>query len=272
LNIGTIIEFCSIFATEIWFGAPLSFVLGMVLASFGGVIIDRLPHQMGWIENPSSDYTISSPRSQCNECRRTLGIIDLIPVFGWIINKGQCRVCHTVIPKIYPITELLIGTLFTLSYFYFRDFVFVFSAWVFIWSAFLISILDLKHHWIPSVISIPLLWFGLLFSPFEADVYLRLYGAFLGGSIMILTFWIVGRSRSENVYSGGDVMLASIGGAWLGILYLPAFLITSSIFFAAHCFWEKKYDREWVPFGPALCLSICLVVLFRSFLLRICYL
>ncbi len=250
------------FETNTIFGVWVAVMLGATFASFAGVLIDRLPHQMGWIEDPKENYTIAYPPSQCNGCQSRLGIIDLIPVLGWVLTRGKCRACGAKIPALYPATELMMAILFALCVIAFEETSVILSAWLLLGCGYVITMLDLRHHWIPEVISAPLLWIGLMASPFEPDVYLRIYAAVLGGLLMLATFWIVGHRVKEDVYSGGDVALAMVGGAWVGQTYLSTFLLMGSLFFAAHCIWEKRKNVKWVPFGPALVLSLLATAFF----------
>jgi leader peptidase (prepilin peptidase)/N-methyltransferase len=46
-----------------------------------------------------------SGRSRCCSCGRTLGILDLVPVFSWLCLGGKCRTCRAAIPARYFWTE-----------------------------------------------------------------------------------------------------------------------------------------------------------------------
>ncbi len=249
---------------NVLFSIWVSTMLGATMASFAGVVVDRLPHQMGWIDNPKDQYTISHPGSQCNKCNRSLTMVELIPVIGWILSRGKCKTCGVTVPVIYPLSEALMASVFTLCSLYFKEFNLILIMWILVWCSYVIAMLDLRHHWIPGVISMPLMWAGLMISPFEPDVYQRIYAAVGGSALMIGTFFYVGRRLNMDVYSGGDVALAMVGGAWLGVNYLPYFLILGAIIFIPHCAWEKKKGLIWVPFGPSLLISLLTICIYSS--------
>ena len=54
-------------------------VLGMVVASFLNVCIDRLPN----------NKSLLSPRSHCDSCHHRLTIRDLVPVFSYLWLRGH---------------------------------------------------------------------------------------------------------------------------------------------------------------------------------------
>lgn len=77
-------------AVTFWFGA-----LAAVMASFAGVVADRVPRQ----------ESIVRGRSRCSGCGRTLGALDLFPVAGYLLRRGRCPACGYRIPAIHPLTE-----------------------------------------------------------------------------------------------------------------------------------------------------------------------
>lgn len=63
------------------------FLIGMCVASFMNVVIDRVPRNESFVKG----------RSHCDHCGETLKWDDLIPIVSYIF-KGKCRYCHTSIP------------------------------------------------------------------------------------------------------------------------------------------------------------------------------
>ncbi|MBU1293174.1 prepilin peptidase [Patescibacteria group bacterium] len=82
------------------------FALGAVLASFVGVLAERV-------------YTgepLFAGRSRCNSCSRQLTVLDLVPLFSWLLSRGRCRTCKARVPFLYSISEGTLGVLFALAY------------------------------------------------------------------------------------------------------------------------------------------------------------
>ena len=84
------------------------FLVGSIVASFLGLVVDRFPEQ-----------SIIVPSSHCNACGQKLAPRDLVPVLSQLINRLRCRFCQSKIPIRYLILELVGGLLFletSLSY------------------------------------------------------------------------------------------------------------------------------------------------------------
>ncbi len=77
-------------------------LLGAVLASFAGVISERLYTGESWV----------SGRSRCNSCNRTLAGHDLIPVVSWLMSRGRCWSCKAPVPYRYALSETLLAGVF----------------------------------------------------------------------------------------------------------------------------------------------------------------
>ena len=77
------------------------FLVGSILASFLGLVIDRFPEQ-----------SIISPASHCDSCQTRLRPLDLIPIFSQVLNRFRCRYCKATYPVWYALFELGLGLLF----------------------------------------------------------------------------------------------------------------------------------------------------------------
>lgn len=82
-------------------------LLGAILASFIGVLVERLHTGESWIQD----------RSKCNSCSTTLGLLDLVPVASWLSTYGRCGHCGVRLPLMYVVSELVLGALFIASYY-----------------------------------------------------------------------------------------------------------------------------------------------------------
>ncbi|WP_162260736.1 prepilin peptidase [Furfurilactobacillus siliginis] len=56
---------------------------------------------------------IDTPRSVCDHCRRQLTWWQLVPIFGWLCQRGRCHFCHVAISARYVLYEISIGILTT---------------------------------------------------------------------------------------------------------------------------------------------------------------
>lgn len=80
------------------------FLIGTVVFSFLGLVLDRFPER-----------SILQPGSHCDYCKRRLKARDLIPILSQILNHYQCRYCKAPIPVTYLYLELYGGLLFLLT-------------------------------------------------------------------------------------------------------------------------------------------------------------
>lgn len=79
------------------------FLVGSILASFLGLVIDRFPEQ-----------SIISSASHCDSCQTRLRPLDLIPILSQVFNRFCCRYCKVRYPVWYALFELGLGLLFLL--------------------------------------------------------------------------------------------------------------------------------------------------------------
>lgn len=86
----------------------LIFMIGAFIGSFASLAVYRLPLKQDIL------YT----HSYCPNCKERLKIIDLIPIFSYILLKGKCRNCGEKIRLRYLLLEVssgIITLLFVLS-------------------------------------------------------------------------------------------------------------------------------------------------------------
>jgi leader peptidase (prepilin peptidase) / N-methyltransferase len=201
---------------------PLIFlvVLGLAIGSFLNVCIHRLPRRL----------SIVSPGSSCPQCGYVLRWIDNVPIASYLMLLGRCRQCRTRISPRYPIVELITMGVFVAHYY------------VFGWDAVLIprlvlaSILialfaiDLEHHLLPNVITLPGIVVGLLFSVFlPPGITDAMIGVLAGGGVL----WLIGeayyRYSGHEGMGGGDVKMLAMIGAFLGWKPVVLTLVLSSL-------------------------------------------
>ena len=77
------------------------FLVGSILASFLGLVIDRFP-----------EHSIISPASHCDSCQTRLRPLDLIPILSQVLNRFRCRYCKIRYPFWYALFELGLGLIF----------------------------------------------------------------------------------------------------------------------------------------------------------------
>ena len=232
------------------------FIIGLSIGSFLNVLIDRLPKRQS-----------IRGRSYCDNCKKQIKNIDLIPIFSFFALKGKCRFCHKKISLQYPLIELLTGIIFVSSFLLMKDSEIIIRILnLAIISAFIVIFFsDLKYQIIPDevilftfVISIFLLIFKNI--TLEQIAFQLLEGTIIAFPIFLIYFISKGKSMGF-----GDVKLTFVIGFLLGLqkgiisLYI-AFIIGAVIGIFLMIF-KNKTMKSKVALGPFLVFGAFIVFL-----------
>ena len=245
------------------------FAFGCCIGSFLNVVIYRLPLQR----------SIIYPRSRCLKCNSTINWFDNIPIFSWLILKGECRFCKNKISPQYPLIESLTGIIFFLN-FYSKPSIFkaVPKEFVLIMGCILssllilLSVFDYKYFWLPSLLTVSGIFLGLInalifdflidFNNFTFFKY-SLLASVLGYLIFKLMSFLGKIVFKKPVLGNGDSKLAAMIGAWVGVkgLLITIWLAfnTAGLFVICGLVLKKLDRAQKIPFGIFLCLNGYLV-------------
>ncbi len=213
---------------------------------------------------------LSVKRSHCPRCDEPIYWYRLIPLFSWIVSKARCTSCGNKIHWRYPIIEMLSGAVCGASFWYFGFSVEAFLASILLLWLIAIAVIDFEQKLILDVLSLPLLWFGLLvntqgyFTSLESGVY----GAVAGYLLLWLIFHGFKIATGKDGLGYGDFKLLAAMGAWFGIQSLPTIIIiasiTSLLFIMAYRFMKKNDNELQFPFGPFIALPAVLLLFFSD--------
>ena len=98
---------------EWWFHLPMAlcclwvFVLGLGVGSFLNVLIARLPYEK----------SVIWPNSRCFTCFKKIGLLDNLPIIGYLRLRGRCRNCGAAFSSRYLWVELGTGLAFVALYY-----------------------------------------------------------------------------------------------------------------------------------------------------------
>ncbi|HUX80767.1 MAG TPA: prepilin peptidase [Candidatus Paceibacterota bacterium] len=82
------------------------FLLGAIVSSFIGVLVARM----------HTGQSFLTGRSHCDACNATLAPLTLVPILSFVASGGRATCCGTRLSTLSPLTEILLGSLFVLSY------------------------------------------------------------------------------------------------------------------------------------------------------------
>lgn len=239
------------------------FVCGICFGSFLNCIALRIAREEDWIRR----------RSYCPSCNRTLGFLDLIPIFSWLFLKGKCRYCRSRIPIRYPISDLFMGVIFVLTYLKTIPNLSSMISQLFLFSLFFcLSLIDLDTYTIPDVFIVLGILNRIISAAFQRNLQADLndlIGASLIAFGIYVTAYLAERISGRECMGGGDIklifMICLFTGLYKGILVL---LLSSFIGLLT----AMMSGKRKIPFGPCICLAAATVILYGDQLVRYLYL
>lgn len=142
-----------------WLLALFLAPFGLVVGSFGNVLIHRLPQEA------PEDRNVATKPSHCPACKAPVRWYQNIPVLSWLALRGRCASCGWRIPFRYPLVEALTGLLFAAS-------VYLFPFGTLIWVKGLICgyalivlfFTDFTQFFLPDALQFPLMVLGVAFA------------------------------------------------------------------------------------------------------------
>jgi leader peptidase (prepilin peptidase)/N-methyltransferase len=147
-----------------------------------------------------------------------------------VLLGGRCRQCKAGISIRYPIVEVVTMVVFIGHYLALGPDIILVPRLLFACTLIVLFAIDLEHHLLPNVITLPGILVGLAFStmlpPGLTDA---LIGTLVGGGIL----WVIGeayyRYAGQEGMGGGDVKMLAMIGAFLGWQLVILTLVLSSI-------------------------------------------
>ena len=213
------------------------FLVGTILASFLGLVIDRFPEQ-----------SIVFPASHCDSCQTRLRPLDLIPIVSQVVHRFRCRYCKVNYPFWYAFFELGLGLLF-LAFSY--DFL-TLGQIILISAGLTLGIYDFRHEEYPLIV-----W--LVF-----HLILMVCSSWNLTMAFFLILGIIAHFIDIRIGAGDFLFLASCALVFTltEILILIQFASTTGIL----AFLLLK-QKERLPFVPFLLLAACVIIFGKLLLL-----
>jgi len=227
----------------------LLLITGGCFGSFASMMIYRLPRL-------NQKITIFSPRSFCPNCTTQLQIRDLIPLFSFLFNNGECSYCMKKINPAYLINEISIAMLT----------VFIVNnlglwnpfSWLLLMLLIILYIqamMDFETLLLSEPLSIGLIFLGLFlnlgFEFFTVPVD-SLLGLIFGYGFLYTINLLHRIIRNiDGIGSGDFLLLGSIGAIFGASAIGPILLLGSSITLLVY-FIQNKNDSLELPLGFGL--------------------
>lgn len=206
------------------------FLVGSILASFLGLVIDRFPEQ-----------SIIRPASHCDSCQTRLRPLDLIPILSQVFNRFRCRYCKSRYPVWYSLFELGLGLIFLLYSWELLSL----SQVILITAGLTLGIYDFRHQEYPLL------------------VWMTFHLILMAGSgwnlvmVLFLVLGIVAHFIDIRMGAGDFLFLASCALVFSATELLILIQFASATGILAFLLQKKK---ERLPFVPFLLLAACVII------------
>jgi len=234
--------------------------LGMVFGSFASCMTYRLQ---------KSNRSLLK-RSYCVLCHAPLKIINLIPIFSYLIQGGKCHKCKLKISPRYIIIEVIFVLCFLSVFFLQNNQINIKLLFLLAISSILlmIAIIDFEKYFIPDLLQFILFVFYILYflvsndSDIFSAFFNKIFSSIIFGAFAIALFYIFYIFKKVKAIGSDDIKFFFLAGFMLEITnFLPFIFITGIIGVIFGSIWTKLKKDSTFPFAPALCSAaiFCLV-------------
>ena len=206
------------------------FLVGSILASFLGLVIDRFPEQ-----------SIIQPASHCDSCHTRLRPLDLIPILSQVFNRFRCRYCKAPYPIWYALFELGLGLLFLSWSWGFLSL----GQVILITAGLTLGIYDFHHQ------EYPLLVWMIFHLILMASSGLNLVMVFFLVLGMLAHFIDIRMGAGDFLFLASCALVFSVTELLILIQFASATGILAFLL-------QKKKER--LPFVPFLLLAACVII------------
>ena len=221
------------------------FILGSTLTSFVHLVADRIPQKES-----------INGRSHCPQCRNKLRWVDIIPFFGYFINKGKCHHCGSKIPIIHPIMEFIGGVLFVLSFHIFGLTLELAASWIIILVLLCESVSDINEQividrvWMIGII--PLIVIRII----QHTILDYLISASIMFILLYLIAYIGSKVSKKEALGGGDIKLYLFIGFVITIEKSFLSLFLASIIALIYSMIKGKGKESYIPLVPFIAMGV----------------
>lgn len=232
-----------------WLSVTICSVLGAIVGSFIGTLVQRLPQGRDIVRAPSA----------CDHCGRRLHGLELVPVLAWLALRGRCRTCGGALDRWQLVSEILgagVGAGAALMPLPER-----LPAMALGWQLLALGLLDARCFWLPRGLSLALGASGLALSAwFEFGPKSGLASGFASGfasgpafgsrgeslltgsvfagsalgcvvgyALLAVPAWAYQKCRGREGLGGGDPFLLGAIGAWAGVVGVVVIMLAASL-------------------------------------------
>jgi len=237
----------------VWFGQWIFVAFGLALGSFFNVLIYRVPRNL----------PIAWPPSHCTTCGACIRPWHNIPLFGWLMLRGRCKDCRSLISIQYPLVEGLCGLLGLVAVRLVNPNADAVLDWARVLPMFWMMItlvpicaVDFPYQLIPDTVTVGGIAFGFVaaFLPSGIGWQQSLIGFGVAGVGLFAFSWLIGKMLKRDAMGFGDVKLLAGFGAMMGpgkaIASVVAASFVALLIMVPWRLVRRESNREPLAFGP----------------------
>jgi leader peptidase (prepilin peptidase) / N-methyltransferase len=224
---------------------------GAVVGSLLNLVADRLP----------SDQSVTQPPSCCSGCQRVLHPMEMIPVFSYLALRGRCRTCGHPIPVRVLLVEIAAAAICGWVFFTYGPTLATLGISAYLLVLLVITVIDIEHHIIPTIISYPAILLALAVIPLRSDIDWKalLLGGGLAAGILIAISAVGALIFRKTAMARGDITLSLLIGLVTGwpnvIVALYVAIISGGLVAVLLILTRRTSFRRYIPYGPFLALG-----------------
>jgi len=249
-------------------------IVFLSIGSFSSVVI----HRLILMEFTDSRINLFTPRSHCPECKKSISLINLIPLFGFLIQQGKCINCKVAISYKYPLHEFIHLVSGLSIYFLFNINLFSILIYILFSIFYILFICDVEKFYIPfylnlsiSIIGLSGAYYGNIFnidtfnllntSQFELSLYGFIVGYFV---LWLINFCFKSLKKYDGIGGGDFLLLGGIGSLVGPISLAPVIFFGSLATLFLGLIGEYDIKKE-LPLGSGFIFGLLIYILIKFF-------
>lgn len=243
------------------FKYPINFLLGICIGSFINAFAYR---SILFVYGKISFLNIFIKKSSCPKCKTNIKCYLNFPILGYLCTLGKCSKCKLKISIQYPLIELIFGLIFLFNLYFFKDNISkIIISDLFSFFAITLILTDIKRMLLPDILTLPLMFIGLILSYFKIIDNDFTSSAIAAISCIIILYGLLkiyDIIKRPIPFGEGDIKLITAFFCWFAYIDVVYSVMLASFLGIFYCGIKKiifhKKEIGYIPFGPFLLLAI----------------